>query len=197
MFEAQQAGFGVPGGGALAETKVVSLSAEHPVQGPSTELVELGIHQVGARVHHCDLRTERTEPAGSFQPEQAATDNRRTRFTPELFGERGQMRSQVIDVVDPSVDDHLVGAGDGRAGRFAAGRQHQVIPPVLGAVFGRQTMPGGVNGAHPLPGEEAHAGVFPGAAAQGQLVSGVGEAPGEGHTVVGDAGFLGEDGHLQ
>ena len=89
------------------------------------------------------------------------------------------------------------GARDGQAGGVRAGRDHQLVIRVDGSGRGLDGLAGGVDADDALAGLQVEGRVVPhGSAAQGEVDVAVGECLAQRDAVIGEVGFLGEDGDV-
>ena len=89
------------------------------------------------------------------------------------------------------------GARDGQAGSVRARRDHQLVIRIDGSRRGLDGLAGGVDAGDALAGLEVQGRVVPhGSAAQGEVDVAVGECLAQRDAVIGEVGFLGEDGNV-
>ncbi|OLT07496.1 hypothetical protein BJF77_14190 [Kocuria sp. CNJ-770] len=167
------------------------------VEGPAGALVELGVHQPPAGVHHGGLRAELLQPARCLEAQQASADHHAARGAAVAGPQLLHLGPDRRDVVEGAEDEGVLGAGDVQAGGGGAGGEHELV------VAGDRPVGGG-HGARrgvDLPRRHAlaqvHPGVLPhGAPAQGQVDLPVraGEGLGQLHAVVGHPRLVGEHG---
>ena len=184
-------------GGEHAAVDGEALGLDQPAQGLPGALVQLGVHQPGGAVDDDRGGAELLGAGRGFQAQQAAADGDGVDLAAQLLR---QFRDGLVDgpdVFQRAVDVGEFGSRDRQAGGVGAGGDDQLVIRVHGAGRGGHGFARGVDAGHALAGLQRQRLVVPHrGAAQGEVDVGVGEGLAQRDAVVGEVGFLGEDGDV-
>ena len=184
-------------GGEHAAVDGEALGLDQAAEGLPGALVQLGVHQPGRAVDDHGVGAELFGAGGGLQTQEAAADRHGGDLAAQLLGEFRDGLVDGPDVLKGAVDVGEFGAGDGQAGRVRAGGDDELVVCVHGAGGGGDRLAGGVDADDPLAGLQAEVLVVPhGGVAQGEVDVGISQGLAQRDAVVGEVGFLGEDGDL-
>jgi hypothetical protein len=156
--------------------------------------VELGVHEPRGAVDHNGGCAELFSACSRFEAEEAAADGDCVDLAAELLGEFGDRLVDGPHVLEGAVDVHVLRAGDRQAGGVRTGGHHQFVEFVGVAGCRLNGLGSVVDLDDAFAGLQGQGIVVPhGSGAEGEVHVAVGERLAEGHPVVGEVGFLGED----
>ena len=184
-------------GGEDAAVDGEALGFDEAAESLPGALVQLGGHEPRRAVDDDRGGAELFGAGSGFQPEQPAADGDGVDLAAQLLR---QLRDRLVDgpdVFQRAVDVGEFGARDRQAGGVGAGGDDQLVVRVYGAGRGGDSLARGVDAGDALAGLQRQRVVVPHrGGAQGEVDVGVGEGLAQRDAVVGEVGFLGEDGDV-